>query len=354
MDASADNAHDGPIWSACWCSAAICTVNVLQGGNALCCGQVEGGRVGSPSLLATASDDRTLGIWRYTYHGVDGSTHSSIMSTARLRDAKGPINAVQFAPWNSGGTRLAAASSDGTVRVYEAQDVPEFRIWTLDCQFATAFPLPSPSRCDFRGFTSLCWSLIEPSAVSQEQYIAATAAEGALEIFSSRPGEPWKNQTRSKGHRRSSTAVAWCPNFSRLYDTLVTCGQEPPVCVWQFWRDNTTEKGDASWIGSSTPGSTTKSDPSHKVSDNDCPLHLRLTQTLYFDDIPREICAWRVAFDMIGNRFAVATARHVFVFSAEVSTTSNCRSVASLMDEMLTPVEWGCTATINAQAVVSR
>jgi nucleoporin SEH1 len=67
------------------------------------------------SEVVNPGEDRARGRWQ---------------RKAQLSDSKKSVNAVQFAPRHLG-LKLAAASADGTVRIYEASDVFSLNYWPL-------------------------------------------------------------------------------------------------------------------------------------------------------------------------------------------------------------------------------
>ena len=79
-------------------------------------------------LLASCSEDGTAKIW------VEQETLSSQIkwvSKATLSDSKKPLNDVKFAN-RALGLRLATASADGHLRIYEARSPFDPSTWTLN------------------------------------------------------------------------------------------------------------------------------------------------------------------------------------------------------------------------------
>jgi nucleoporin SEH1 len=73
-----------------------------------------------PPEVVNPGEDRARGRWQ---------------RKAQLCDSKKSVNDVQFAPRHLG-LRLAAASSDGIVRIYEASDVFSLNYWPLQVELS--------------------------------------------------------------------------------------------------------------------------------------------------------------------------------------------------------------------------
>lgn len=89
-------------------------------------------------ILASCSSDRSVHIWEEWE-----STQAAVRKTdnkdqwhkkAQLSDSRGSVNDVKFAPRHLG-LKVSTASSDGTVRVYEATDVFTLNYWPLQEAF---------------------------------------------------------------------------------------------------------------------------------------------------------------------------------------------------------------------------
>ena len=98
-------AHLGPVWRVSWAHPEF--------------GQ----------LLASCSLDRNVNVWE-EQENVDrtGRVVSRWHKRAQLGDALDSVNDVRFAPRHLG-LKVAAGSSDGLVRVYEAVDVMNLAHW---------------------------------------------------------------------------------------------------------------------------------------------------------------------------------------------------------------------------------
>lgn len=103
----------------------------------------------------------------------DGSTPVHWVSRAQLADARDAVSDMRFAPHHQG-LRLATASSDGLVRVYEAVEPSSLAEWTVQVQF-TAFSTSGGARS---GVTCLAWN---HSRLDPPQLVAA-GSDGAVRV----------------------------------------------------------------------------------------------------------------------------------------------------------------------------
>ena len=88
-------------------------------------------------LIASCSEDKSICIWEEQ----ESVTHLKTEQRDRwqrkvqLSDSKKSVNDVKFAPRHLG-LKVAAASADGTVRIYEATDVFSLNYWQLQVKLA--------------------------------------------------------------------------------------------------------------------------------------------------------------------------------------------------------------------------
>ena len=84
-------------------------------------------------LIASCSEDRTVSIWEeqeaITVQAIE-STKDCWLKRASLSDSKRSVNDVKFAPRHMG-LKIATASADGLIRMYEATDVFTLTYWQM-------------------------------------------------------------------------------------------------------------------------------------------------------------------------------------------------------------------------------
>ena len=89
-------------------------------------------------LIASCSEDKSICIWEeqesVTYLKVE--QRDRWQKKIQLSDSKKSVNDVKFAPRHLG-LKIAAASADGTVRIYEATDVFSLNYWQLQVIFSS-------------------------------------------------------------------------------------------------------------------------------------------------------------------------------------------------------------------------
>ena len=87
------------------------------------------------SLIASCSEDKSVCIWEEQIAVTKSrSDREKWIRKAQLSDSKKPLNDVKFGPRHLG-LQIAAASADGSVRIYEATDVFTLNYWHLQVIF---------------------------------------------------------------------------------------------------------------------------------------------------------------------------------------------------------------------------
>lgn len=83
-------------------------------------------------LVASCSEDKTICIWeeQESVTNLKTEQRDRWQKKVQLSDSKKSVNDVKFAPRHLG-LKVAAASADGTVRIYEATDVFSLNYWQL-------------------------------------------------------------------------------------------------------------------------------------------------------------------------------------------------------------------------------
>lgn len=88
-------------------------------------------------LIASCSEDRTVCIWEEQESVANSSIDTSKerwIKKATLQDSKRAVNDVKFAPRHLG-LKVATASADGLVRIYEATDIFSLTFWQMQAYF---------------------------------------------------------------------------------------------------------------------------------------------------------------------------------------------------------------------------
>ena len=88
-------------------------------------------------LIASCSEDKSICIWeeQESVTLLKSEQRDRWQKKIQLSDSKKTVNDVKFAPRHLG-LKVAAASADGTVRIYEATDVFSLNYWQLQVGLA--------------------------------------------------------------------------------------------------------------------------------------------------------------------------------------------------------------------------
>lgn len=91
--------------------------------------------------MASCSEDRIVNIWEEQVAAVNEKSESKDkwVKKAQLSDSKKAVVDVKFAPRHLG-LKIASASAEGIVRIYEATDVFSLSYWVLQVIFASYVP----------------------------------------------------------------------------------------------------------------------------------------------------------------------------------------------------------------------
>lgn len=178
-------------------------------------------------ILASCSFDCTVFIWEEP-EGQDDNTESkkAWRRATYLNDARLSVMDVKFAPRRQG-LRLASASADGQVRIYEAQDVMNIDSWSLLYYFE-AFA---------SGCNSISW---RPSRFS-DPMIVVCGSDPSVKIYQYMDAyRTWEQVETLSAHVDTVRDVAWAPNMGRSFELIATASKDKTA---RLWRIETTDEG---------------------------------------------------------------------------------------------------------------
>jgi WD40 repeat protein len=157
--------------------------------------------------LASASDDRTVKVW-------DANTGHEILT---LNGHAGPVEGVS---WSPDGTRLATAAKDKMVKIWDAKSGQQ----VLSFQGHT------------KAVMGVSWSPdgTRLASASEDQAVKLWDATTGLEALT------------LKGHTGTAVAVSWSPDSTRL----ASASADGTVKVWDatMGQDALSMKGDTDWV----------------------------------------------------------------------------------------------------------
>lgn len=171
-------------------------------------------------VLATCSFDRTVAIWEEQMGQQRGSLQGRSthwVKRASLVDSRTEVNDVKFSPHHLG-LMIATCSTDGMLRIYEAQDVMNLSQWSLMHNLSCK-----------PGSSCLSWN---PSRVHPPMIVVGTddpsAVSSKLHIFEySEDNRKWQSIHNIVGVVFDPVHdVAFAPNLGRSYHVLAVASSK--------------------------------------------------------------------------------------------------------------------------------
>lgn len=200
------------------------------------------------------------------------ATTSRWVSKATLSDARRAVSDVEFAPRHLG-LRLASASADGIIRIYEAIDVMNLNHWKLEAEIEeniedgndgrggggigsdhdgrgnahSADATENSSSNENMGASCLSWCTgrFEPAT------LVVGYSSGRVSIIRYNDEKrTWLEVIRLPGHATSRGVprgvldVSWAPNVGRSFHLIASCGKDNHLKVHRIKRENIDDSGD--------------------------------------------------------------------------------------------------------------
>lgn len=168
-------------------------------------------------VIASCSFDRAICIWEE----LEGGAHTTWSRRANLVDSKDNVADIEFAPRHLG-LKLATASEDGHVRIYEAMDVMNLTNWVVTEQFDVGRGA---------GAMRISWNQSRNDVPS----LAQAGADGLRIWGYDDPSRAWVVLGRLERPEAPNAAVrdvCWAPSIGRSYHLVATAG-DYTVRIWR-------------------------------------------------------------------------------------------------------------------------
>jgi nucleoporin SEH1 len=188
-------------------------------------------------LIASCSEDKTICVWEEQESVTPLKGGTSALGEQRdrwqrkvqLSDSKKSVNDVKFAPRNLG-LRIAAASADGTVRIYEATDVFSLNYWQLQESFTVEDAIDGQDT--EHGVKCISWneSPFEPAK------IAVGSFSKKATVWTCDDGGKWREECVLGEHHGVVHDIAWAPVMGRSYHLIATASRENCFRVHKLLR----------------------------------------------------------------------------------------------------------------------
>jgi len=211
---------------------------------------VAGAMASSSSLSASASGSSSSSSSSVpASSGIGGGAKQQRWQCkAQLTDSKRAVNDVKFAPRHLG-LKLASASSDGYVRIYEATDVFSLNYWQLQDSIQVEVTSAEKSNADSgvqsvgpqqgreseHGLTCLSWN--ECPFETEMLAVGGHSKRASILIRSKETGkwfEGWSHECQGVVHD-----IAWAPVMGRSYHQIATASREGSCLLHRLKRSST-------------------------------------------------------------------------------------------------------------------
>jgi nucleoporin SEH1 len=187
-------------------------------------------------LIASCSQDKFVHIWeeQENLSAKSKTDRRWWQKKTQLTDSKECVRDVKFAPRHLG-LKIASASADGFVRIYEATDVFTLNYWPLQESFQ-AEKVTGADKDSDNGLLSLSWndSPFEPAKI----VVGGYSGKAAIWTYDTSGG--WRKELtlgeQNKEQNRVISDVAWAPCMGRSYHLIATADMTDKIQIYEIVR----------------------------------------------------------------------------------------------------------------------
>jgi len=204
--------HNGSVWKVTWAHPEF--------------GQV----------IATCSFDRTVHVLEEIAGEKTGSGQNHWIRKISLVDFRTNVTDVKFGPKHHG-LILGTGSADGIIRIYEAPDVMELSVWSLQYEINSKIP------CSCISWNPSLSRLHQPMlAVGSDD---ASSAQGKVSVFEySEKERNWVRVETFSNITEPVHDIAFAPNIGRSYHVLAVGSQDLRIITLKPTREPDQQKED--------------------------------------------------------------------------------------------------------------
>jgi len=172
-------------------------------------------------VIATCSFDRTAAVWEEIVGEKSGGGQNHWVKKTSLVDSRTSVTDVKFGPKQLG-LILATCSADGTVRIYEAEDVMNMSQWSLRDEIPVKFP------CSCISWNPSLSRLHSPMiAVGSDETSSSGAPGGKVKVYEySDTIRRWQLVETFSTITDPVHDIAFAPNIGRSYHVLAVASRD--------------------------------------------------------------------------------------------------------------------------------